>query len=48
MWTCVLQVRHSENQAGDENDDDEDTEDDGSHLLGIIHMYGSEMGMGGC
>ena len=46
VWTCVLQVRHSENQAGHEDDDD--TEDDGIHLLGIINMYGSEVGMGGC
>ena len=46
MWTCLVQVRHSEHQ------DDEDAEDvDDGHLLGIPHMYGAEVDrrrVGGC
>ena len=39
MWTCLVQVRHSEHQ------DDEDAEDvDDGHLLGIPHMYWAEVG----
>ena len=46
MWTCLVQVRHSEHQ------DDEDAGDvNDGHLLGIRHMYGAEVGrrtVGGC
>ena len=46
VWTCLVQVRHSEHQ------DDEDAGDvDDGHLLGIRHMYGAEVGrrtVGGC
>ena len=46
VWTCLVQVRHSEHQ------DDEDYGDvDDGHMLGITHMYGAEVGrrrVGGC
>ena len=56
MWTCLLQVRHSDHQAHHEDDEDDtendedDTEDNDSHCIVLSLWHGSEMAreMGTC